>query len=221
MVSNQFQNSDDNYTSKRLEMVEHQIKRRGVTDEKALEAMRTVPRHLFISEELFSSAYKDSPLSIGYDQTISQPYVVASMTEELRIDAASRVLEIGTGCGYQTAVLAEIVREVYTIEIVPELAAGARQLLEQLGYDNIYYRVGNGIEGWTDKAPFDAIIVAAAAQAVPPPLIEQLKYGGRLVIPVERGSFGSQELILVVKEIDGINQTDLYPVRFVSLQEEE
>jgi len=221
MISNHFQNKDDEYTIARLEMVENQILRRGVTDKKVLEALRTVPRHLFIEEELLSTAYKDGPLPIGYDQTISQPYVVASMTEELHIDAASRVLEIGTGCGYQTAVLAEIAREVFTVEIIPELAEGAQHLLERLGYDNIFHRVGNGAEGWADKAPFDAIIVAAAARKVPPPLIKQLKYGGRLVIPVERKSYGSQELILIVKELDGIDETNLYPVRFVPLQEEE
>lgn len=221
MNSNDYQDNDSDYAAERLAMVESQIIRRGVKDKKVLEAMRTVPRHLFVGEEFLSSAYKDGPLPIGFEQTISQPYVVASMTEELRLDAASRVLEIGTGCGYQTAVLAEIAGEVFTVEIVPELAEDARDLLERLGYDNIFFRVGNGAGGWPDKGPFDAVIVTAAARAVPSPLLEQLKYGGRMVIPLERGYYGAQELVRVVKEIDGLDETDLYPVRFVSLQEKE
>ncbi|MFZ5979700.1 MAG: protein-L-isoaspartate(D-aspartate) O-methyltransferase [Candidatus Zixiibacteriota bacterium] len=218
MSSEEFINDNEDFFTERQTMVESQIIRRGVKNKKVLEAMRTVPRHLFVGEEFLSAAYRDGPLPIGYEQTISQPYVVASMTEKLHLDAASRVLEIGTGCGYQTAVLAEIAGEVSTIEIIPELAEDARDLLERLGYDNIFYRVGNGLEGWPDKAPFDAIIVTAAAKDVPTAFLEQLKYDGRMVVPVERGSYGSQELILIVKEIDGLVKTDLYPVRFVSLK---
>ncbi len=209
--------SDDNWTSHRLQMVENQIVRRQVKDPAVLEAMKKVPRHLFVPPEYLDSAYHDGPLPIGYEQTISQPYVVASMTEELRLQPENRVLEIGTGCGYQTAVLAEIACEVFTIEIIPQLAEKAKKLLDKLGYKNIYFRHSDGSTGWPEKAPFDAIIVTAAAPRIPPAFIQQLKYGGRMVIPVEKGVFGSQDLILIIKDYDRIKETSLYPVRFVPL----
>ena len=210
--------SEEELTACRLKMVESQIKRRNVKDPAVLEAMRKVPRHLFVPSNYLVGAYDDGPLPIGYEQTISQPYVVASMTEELRLTPHSRVLEIGTGCGYQTAVLAEIARDVCTIEIIPQLADHARKLLENLGYANIHFQTGDGSQGWPDKAPFDGIIVTAAAREIPQALVAQLKFGGRMVIPVERGYYGSQDLILAVKDTDGVKETSLYPVRFVNLQ---
>jgi len=210
--------SEEELTTYRLQMVESQIVRRDVKDKVVLEAMRTIPRHLFVPPHYLPSAYDDGPLPIGYEQTISQPYVVASMTEELKLTPHSRVLEIGTGCGYQTAVLAEIAHDVCTIEIIPQLAESARKLLDSLGYKNIHFQTGDGSQGWPDKAPFDGIIVTAAARQIPDTLIAQLKYGGRMVIPVERGYYGSQDLILVVKDIDSLKETNLYPVRFVNMQ---
>ena len=213
--------SEEELTAYRLQMVKNQIARRDVKDKAVLEAMSSVQRHLFVPSHYLPSAYDDGPLPIGYEQTISQPYVVASMTEELKLTPHSRVLEIGTGCGYQTAVLAEIARDVCTIEIIPQLANSARELLESLGYKNIHFHIGDGSQGWPDKAPFDGIIVTAAARKIPETLITQLKFGGRMVIPVERGYYDSQELILVVKDIDGLKKTNLYPVRFVPLQNKE
>ncbi|MBN1212930.1 MAG: protein-L-isoaspartate(D-aspartate) O-methyltransferase [candidate division Zixibacteria bacterium] len=213
--------SEEELTEIRLEMVERQIVRRNVKDKAVLEAMRKVPRHLFVPQHYLPSAYDDGPLPIGYEQTISQPYVVASMTEELQLTPQSRVLEIGTGCGYQTAVLAEIAREVCTIEIIPQLADSARKLLENLGYGNLHFQTGDGSQGWPDKAPFDGIIVTAAAPRIPEILVTQLKFSGRMVIPVERGYYGSQDLLLLVKDIDGVKETNLYPVRFVPLQNKE
>jgi protein-L-isoaspartate(D-aspartate) O-methyltransferase len=213
--------SEEELTALRLQMVEKQIARRNVRDKVVLEAMRKVPRHLFVPRRYQATAYDDGPLPIGYEQTISQPYVVASMTEELKLTSNSRVLEIGTGCGYQTAVLAEIAHEVCTVEIIPQLADSARKLLDSLGYSNIYFQTGDGSQGWPDRAPFDGIIVTAAATRVPETLVAQLKFGGRIIIPVERGYYGSQDLLLLVKDIDGIKETNLYPVRFVPLQTED
>ncbi|MDD3731648.1 MAG: protein-L-isoaspartate(D-aspartate) O-methyltransferase [candidate division Zixibacteria bacterium] len=217
MNENKPSSSDEAWTSHRLQMVENQIVRRQVKDPAVIEAMRKVPRHLFVPPEYQDSSYHDGPLPIGYEQTISQPYVVASMTEELKLQPENRVLEIGTGCGYQTAVLAEITCEVFTIEIIPQLAQKAQKLLGKLGYKNIHFRHGDGSTGWPEKAPFDAIIVTAAAPVIPPAFIQQLKYGGRMVIPVERGMFGSQDLILIIKDYDRVKETSLYPVRFVPL----
>lgn len=204
----------DAYQSTREDMVRTQIEERGIKDRATLQAMRAVPRHLFVPPHLAGSAYEDRPLPIGYGQTISQPYIVAYMTELIRPQAGHKVLEIGAGSGYQAAVLAEIVKQVYTIEIVPELGHAARKRLKQQGYRNVEVRVADGYDGWPEQAPFDAIVVTAAADYIPPPLIRQLKDGGRMVIPV--GSpFLVQTLMLVEKDKGSVKTTSLLPVRFV------
>ncbi len=197
-------------------MVRDQIKGRGITDSAVIRAMSRVPRHLFVPEKYREAAYSDQPLPIGYRQTISQPYIVAYMTESLQLSEQDRVLEIGTGSGYQTAVLAEIVLKVFTIEIIPGLAHRARELFAVLKYENIVCRIGDGNSGWPEEAPFDAIIVTAAAPEVPPQLIDQLKIGGRLIIPV--GNF-FQQLRLLIKTADGVRKIRKIPVRFVPLKE--
>lgn len=206
--------ADDPYRSPREAMVRTQLAARGITDPATLRAMRTVPRHLFVPPHLSAHAYEDRPLPIGFGQTISQPYIVACMTELIRPHAARKVLEIGAGSGYQAAVLAEIVRDVYTIEIVPELGNAARTRLERLGYRNVRVRVADGYDGWPDEAPFDAIVVTAAVDYIPPPLIRQLKEGGRMVIPVG-APFLVQTLTLVEKDRGKITTTSLMPVLFV------
>lgn len=195
-------------------MVREQIERRGVTDGRVLRAMASVPRHLFVPEYLKDSAYDDGPLPIGEDQTISQPYIVAFMTEAIRPQPADRVLEIGTGSGYQTAVLAGLVRHVYTMEVRPRLAGVVRERLHDLGCANVTLRVDDGSGGWPEEAPFDAILVTAAAHRVPEALVEQLGTGGRLVIPI--GS-GDQELVRMTRGRDGFDRERLLPVRFVPL----
>lgn len=208
--------SSDSYDRDREEMVRTQIIERGVTDSLTLHAMRHVPRHLFVPPDLVKEAYDDHPLPIGYGQTISQPYIVAYMTEVVRPRAGMRILEIGTGSGYQAAVLAEIVDRVYTMEIIPELGAEAAERLRSRGYKNIKTRTADGYDGWPEAAPFDAIVVTAAAEFVPPPLIEQLKNGGRMIIPV--GSpFFTQRLMLVEKRGKETTTRSLFPVRFVPL----
>jgi protein-L-isoaspartate(D-aspartate) O-methyltransferase len=208
------QESDAQYQRRRLMMVANQIEHRGVKDEKVLQAMREVPRHLFVPEEFRGSAYTDGPLPIGQGQTISQPYIVAVMTELLSLDSTSKVLEIGTGSGYQAAVLAEICDSVYSIEIIPSLAKEAAFLLDSLGYCDVQIKAGDGYLGWPEAAPFDAIIITAAAPRVPQPLVEQLKRGGRMVIPV--GNF-SQELMLFIKTEKGLLEKSVIPVRFVPM----
>ncbi|MFH1079543.1 MAG: protein-L-isoaspartate(D-aspartate) O-methyltransferase [Pseudomonadota bacterium] len=206
--------AEDADQTRRETMVRTQIAERGIKDRSTLAAIRTVPRHLFVPPHLAGSAYEDRPLPIGYGQTISQPYVVAYMTELVRPQAGHKVLEIGAGSGYQAAVLAEIVRQVYTIEIVPELGHAARERLQKQGYRNVTVRVADGYDGWSEQAPFDAIVVTAAADYIPPPLIRQLKNGGRMVIPV--GSpFLVQMLMLVEKDNGNVKTTSLLPVRFV------
>jgi len=200
-----------------MQMVDRQILRRGVNDAAVLAAMRTVPRHQFIREQDIDQAYEDHPLSIGHDQTISQPYIVGSMTQELQLDRNSRVLEIGTGCGYQTTVLAEIVQHVYSIECIHELLSEADKRLVNLGYDNVTTITGDGSLGWAEHAPFDGILVAAAARSIPPALTEQLAEGGRMVIPLEISSL-NQELMLVCKTASGVERKTLYGVRFVPLK---
>ena len=201
----------------RKQMVTRQIQSRDVKDPNVLKAMKIVPRHAFIRPKEQRSAYFDSALPIDMGQTISQPYIVAFMTEALQLDPNSRVLEIGTGSGYQAAVCAEICREVYTIEIVEELAASAKKLLKELGYPNVFVKAGDGYFGWPEHAPFDAIIGTAAAGRVPPPLIEQLKPGGRMILPVE-GSLGFQYLVLITKDEKGnIQKSKVLPVRFVPM----
>jgi protein-L-isoaspartate(D-aspartate) O-methyltransferase len=206
----------ERYRSRRVAMVERQIAGQGVADQATLRAMRTVPRHEFVPLELRSQAYHDSPLPIGYGQTISQPYIVGYMTEIIRPRPGMKVLEVGTGSGYQAAVLAEIGCEVYTIELFAALATGARERLQRLGY-GVTVRHGDGHFGWPEQAPFDAIVVTAAATYIPPALIEQLKPQGRMVIPV--GSvYGTQDLILVEKgEAGRVRTRHLLPVRFVPL----
>lgn len=199
----------------RREMVEKQIVSRGVTDPLVLEAMSKVPRHLFVSEALGDSAYGDFPLPIGEGQTISQPYIIAEMTQSLELKGHERVLEIGTGSGYQAAVLARIVYKVYTIERNNSLFLQTRKLFDTLKYHNIVTRYSDGTQGWKQESPFDAIIVTAGGQQIPAPLIEQLAIGGRLVMPVG-GNF-SQELIRLEKTEDGIKTTNLGGCRFVKL----
>lgn len=198
----------------RLRMVETQIRARGISDTAVLGAMARVPRHRFVPLEYRRRAYDDTPLPIGSGQTISQPYIVAYMTEALDLEATHTVLEIGTGSGYQAAVLAEIVREVHSIEIVPELAALAEEALQAAGYDNVRIRTGNGYAGWPEQAPFDRIIVTAAPPTVPPALVEQLAIGGVMVLPV---GTRSQEIQILRKSTDGITTETTIPVRFVPM----
>jgi protein-L-isoaspartate(D-aspartate) O-methyltransferase len=205
---------DGRFGFKRQEMVERQLRGRGISDNKVLEAMTKVKRHLFVPPALVEMGYDDTPLPIGYGQTISQPYIVAYMTEAAQLRPKDRVLEIGTGCGYQAAVLSELVKEVYTIELLKPLADSSRARLKQLGYDNVDVKWGDGYEGWPEHAPFDAIIVTAAPLSVPEELFRQLKIGGRMIVPV--GSF-SQELYLIVRTDTGFNKKALLPVRFVPM----
>jgi protein-L-isoaspartate(D-aspartate) O-methyltransferase len=195
-------------------MVEEQVFRRGVIDERVLAAMRKVPRHCFVPDAWRESAYADIPLPIGYDQTISQPYIVGYMTELLKLKANDRVLEIGTGSGYQAAVLAEIVKEVYSLEVVEALAKTAAERLAELGYANIHVKHADGYQGWLPEAPFDAIMVTAAPAALPQHLVEQLDFGGRMVIPI--GSV-MQELYLIRKTPQKISKEAMLPVRFVPM----
>ena len=204
----------DKYSSLRERMVKVQILDRGITDSETLNAMKKVPRHLFVPDEIIDQAYDDNPLPIGNGQTISQPYIVAYMTEVCKPTKKKKVLEIGTGSGYQAAVLAEIVDTVYTIEIIPELAEISSKTLSNLGYKNIISKVGDGYNGWPEHAPFDIIVVTAAANEIPKPLINQLAENGRLVIPVGQ-PWLVQELILLVKKNGKIKETRLASVRFV------
>ena len=205
---------DDKYTGTREKMVEDQIESRGISNQPTLDAMKKVPRHKFVPPNLLDRAYDDGPLPIGYGQTISQPYIVAYMTAVIDPEPGQKILEIGTGSGYQAAVLAEIIDSVFTIEIVTELYKSSEKRLKELGYKNVFCKNADGYYGWKKYAPFDAIIVTAAAEYIPPPLIEQLKDGGKMIIPV--GSpFLNQTLILVEKNGEGITTTSLLPVRFV------
>ncbi len=205
----------DLYRLARERMVESQIKARGIKDERVLKAMLKVPRHLFVDEALRDQAYGDFPLPIGEGQTISQPYIVALMTEALELKGNERVLEVGTGSGYQTAILAELALWVYTIERFPTLLERAKKVLTELGYKNISFKLDDGTLGWKEVAPFDAIIVTAASPDIPPPLVEQLSEGGRIVIPV--GDEFSQTLIKGVKKGGKLHTKALEPVRFVKL----
>ena len=205
---------DDKYTRTREEMVEEQIQNRGIINKPTLDAMRTIPRHKFVPPNLTERAYNDGPLPIGYGQTISQPYIVAFMTALIDPKPDFKVLEIGTGSGYQAAVLSEIVSKTYTIEIITELYNSSSKRLKELGYDKVSCKNADGYYGWEEFAPFDAIVVTAAAEYIPPPLIKQLKDGGKMIIPV--GSpFLNQSLILVEKNGEEITTTNLLPVRFV------
>ncbi|MDW3228766.1 MAG: protein-L-isoaspartate(D-aspartate) O-methyltransferase [Acidobacteriota bacterium] len=202
------------YDEERKDMVEYQIRRRGIKDNKVLEAMGKVARHLFVPEEMKDLAYQDEPLPIGKGQTISQPYIVAFMTEALKLSGNEKVLEIGTGSGYQTAILAEIAREVYTVELIPELSRRAQSVLNELGYTNIHYLIGDGSRGWPEESPYEAILVSAAPATIPEPLVDQLKVGGRMIIPV---GTDFQELALVTRKKEGWDEDRLIGVRFVPL----
>jgi len=205
------------FYEERQKMVHGQIAWRNVRDPNVLYAMRTVPRHAFVRPDDIHQAYDDCPLPIGLGQTISQPYIVAFMTEALALKPDSKVLEIGTGSGYQAAVCAEIAAEVYTIEIIKELAESAEKRLKELGYRNVSVKAGDGYFGWKEKAPFDAIIGTAAAGQIPPPLLEQLKPGGRMILPVE-DRLGFQYLVLIIKDQKGnLHQENVMPVRFVPM----
>jgi protein-L-isoaspartate(D-aspartate) O-methyltransferase len=207
-------NPRGDFKAMREKMVETQIKARGVKDPRVLSALRKVERDRFVPEEYLNSAYSDQPLPIGEGQTISQPYIVALMTELLDLKGDEKVLEIGTGSGYQAAILAELAKEVYTIEIVESLASMANKRLLALGYQNIKVKVGDGYVGWPEAAPFDAIIVTAAPDHIPKPLLDQLKEGGRMVVPV--GTY-AQELKKIVKRSGKIEATDIIPVVFVPM----
>jgi protein-L-isoaspartate(D-aspartate) O-methyltransferase len=208
------QPSEDQLSARRRQMVNEQIAGRDVTDRRVLEAMRKVPRHLFVPPALRSRAYDDSPLPIGYEQTISQPFIVAHMSAALDVQPSHTVLEIGTGSGYQAAVLGELARAVYTIEIVPELARGAAATLKALGYNNVHVRAGDGYAGWPEHAPFDRIMLTAAPETIPKPLLDQLAPRGRLIAPV--GAQGAvQWLTIVEKTPNGIAERRTLPVRFV------
>jgi len=206
----------DPYAPAREQMVQQQLATplRGITSWRVLAAMSKVPRHEFVPPDLRARAYADHPLPIGHDQTISQPYVVAFMTEKLKPQPADRVLEIGTGSGYQSAVLAELVKEVYTIEIVEPLARRAEADLKRLNCTNVFVRVGDGYRGWPATAPFDAIIVTCAPEAVPQPLVDQLREGGRMILPV---GYGDQNLVLLQKQAGRLERHDVLPVRFVPM----
>ena len=209
---------DTTFAQARQEMVRTQIAARGITNKRVLAAMEKVERHRFVPSELRSEAYNDYPLPIGQGQTISQPYIVALMTDLLQLDGTEKVLEIGTGSGYQAAILGELAREVYTIEIIDTLAKSAEKRLKSLGYANIIVRSGDGYLGWPEKAPFDAIMVTCAPDSIPQPLVDQLADGGRMVIPV--GS-AYQDLILIEKKGGQVKKSMVAPVRFVPMTRKE
>jgi protein-L-isoaspartate(D-aspartate) O-methyltransferase len=208
----------DRYAKQRMKMVDSQIRSRGIRDERVLRAMEKIPRHLFIDEGLIDQAYNDNPLPIGEKQTISQPYIVALMTEALELKGREKVLELGTGSGYEAAILAELADRVFTIERIASLAQKARKLLESLNYYNVVIRVGDGTYGWREESPFDAIAVSAGSPSIPRMLVEQLAIGGRLVIPV--GGRYSQSLIKLTRlseNPDDVKREDLGGCRFVNL----
>ena len=204
----------DHYVDLREKMVDEQIRKRGVKDKRVLEVMRKVPRHLFVDPDSMDAAYEDNAMPILCDQTISQPYIVALMTELLELSTASKVLEIGTGCGYQTAVLAEMVEQVYTVEIIPELAQSAARRFEEFGYHNIRNRYGNGYYGWEKYAPYDRIIVTAAPKKLPNRLIKQLAEGGLMILPI--GDY-HQDLVRIHRTANGIECNTVSGVRFVPM----
>ena len=207
-------NAQNGLVEERRTMVEQQILERGVTDPRVLRAMEVVPRERFVPAARRDQAFDDVPLPIGEGQTISQPYIVALMSSLLELRGDERVLEIGTGSGYPAAILAELAAEVYTIEIIESLGERARRTLSELGYTNVHVRIGDGYKGWPEAAPFDAVLVTAAPERIPQPLLDQLRVGGRLVIPV--GGF-FQELQVITKTEDGIRKQAVTPVRFVPM----
>jgi len=205
---------EDRYIERRWDMVENQIVSRGINDARVIKAMLKVKRHLFIPKDYLDSAYSDKPIPIEKEQTVSQPYMVALMTELLNSSPGKKILEIGTGSGYQSAILAETGCDLYTIEIIEDIAANARKILEKLGYSNIKYRIGDGYTGWKENAPFEGIIVTAAPADIPDKLIEQLSQGGRMIIPV--GDL-SQELLLIENTNEGVKRKKITAVRFVPM----
>jgi protein-L-isoaspartate(D-aspartate) O-methyltransferase len=231
MIGSQTMQSDNNVTDiwarKRFQMVQHQIAGRGIKNPALLAAMEKVPRHLFVPEPFASMAYEDTPLPIGYEQTISQPYIVAFMIDAAQILPGDSVLEIGTGSGYNAAVLSLLCKEVYTVEVIPELGEAAFKLLHEQGYTNVHGQISDGGFGWPQEKPaaakegmvFDAIVVTAAPEHVPPALLDQLKMGGRLVMPV--GSQLEQKLIRLTRTPDGFHKEEFFPVRFVPLVGEQ
>lgn len=207
--------SDADFAARREQMVQQQIKRRGVHDERLLNVLRLIPRHLFIPDKYRPAAYEDTPIPIGFNQTISQPYIVAFMVEMLHLEGNEKVLEIGTGSGYETAVLAQLCKSVYSIEIVPELASRSAELLQTLGYGNAHIRCGDGYAGWPEQAPFDAIIVSAAPSQIPEYLVDQLSPGGRMILPL--GVF-DQTLLYLYKDAEGkIHREQSLSVKFVPM----
>jgi protein-L-isoaspartate(D-aspartate) O-methyltransferase len=207
--------SASDFTAQREQMVEQQLVARGIKDQRVLAAMKKVPREEFVPSEERASSYEDGPLQIGYDQTISQPYIVAFMTEQLRLNPSDRVLEIGTGSGYQAAILAELVADLYTIEIVKPLAKAAEAILQRLNYKNVHVKMGDGYSGWPEAAPFEAIIVTCAPEKIPRPLTDELKEGGRMIIPV--GERFAQQLVLLEKKNGQLKESVTMPVRFVPM----
>jgi protein-L-isoaspartate(D-aspartate) O-methyltransferase len=203
-----------NFEEARERMVRSQLAARGIKNDEVLDAMKKIPRHVFVPENMLSHAYSDEPLPIGEGQTISQPYIVAYMTEVLELQGGERVLEIGTGSGYQTAILAEMASQVFTMELVESLSKRAQEALEKLGYSNILFKIGDGTYGWEEHAPFDAVMVTAAPDKVPHSLEEQLKIGGRMIIPV---GAAIQELVLITRGKKKFKRKKLLPVRFVPL----
>ncbi|MCX7987664.1 MAG: protein-L-isoaspartate(D-aspartate) O-methyltransferase [Bacteroidales bacterium] len=207
---------DKEYLRQREQMVAEQIIERGIKDKNVISAMLKVERHKFVPDEYKHAAYGDHPLPIGYEQTISQPYVVAFMTEALQLKPTDKVLEIGTGSGYQAAILAEICDSVFTIEIIPELAESSEKVLKNLGYKNVWVKCDDGYKGWPEKAPFDAIIVTCSPTKIPQPLKEQLKEGGKMIIPIGSAAYG-QELYIIKKENGKLIEKAVLPVRFVPM----
>ncbi|MBA3248397.1 MAG: protein-L-isoaspartate(D-aspartate) O-methyltransferase [Pyrinomonadaceae bacterium] len=208
------QASENEFKKQRRQMVERQLRARGIRDQRVLAAMEKAPRHRFVPPAAARLAYGDHPLPIGQEQTISQPYIVAYMTEAAEISASDKVLEIGTGSGYQAAILGELAKEVYTIEIIPELADRARRTLAEMNYKNVHVKTGNGYLGWPEQAPFDTIIVTAAPDEVPPALVEQLAVNGKLIIPV---GTGAQEMTVITKTEKGLIEQKTLAVRFVPM----
>lgn len=215
MVKKQkIKNSGDEHAEKRKAMIESQIRRRGISDPRLLQALEKVPRHFFVPVRFQKQAYNDEPLPIGFSQTISQPYIVAYMIDQLQLKGSEKVLEIGTGSGYQTAVLAEMAEKIYSIEIIPELSRHAEKTLSDLRYSNIHFRIGDGHGGWPEEAPFDAIIVSAAPETVPNTLKEQLALGGRMIIPIGEEQ---QDLIFLLNAGEKVESFRKIPVRFVPM----
>lgn len=217
--SNKQNLKEDKYFRMRKKMVEQQIKNRGIHDKKVLDALMNVPRHKFVPEEYKDHSYDDSPLPIGYNQTISQPYIVAYMTEILNPDKTKKVLEIGTGSGYQAAILSLLYKDVYTVEIIKALGEKAKRVFDEEGYNNIMVKIGDGFQGWKEYAPFDAIIVTCAPSNIPNPLVEQLAEGGKMIIPV--GEYNNQVLCLLEKKNGKIRKIETLPVIFVPMMREK